>query len=207
MIATRLRVSSPPSIRPRAGRSRRRHDRDGVDAADRAEPAAPVRAAHDGDHPAHRLLVLACRQILPSFGRQVAGQDGEVTAVLATGPAGPVLELIQGQPAGRRVITSVCSVTSRSRPRHAGIRPVRSPHAPCRVSCRAVRVRRGRESREGRSHRPTLSVSQDVRAGPFGKKKSTGPSRPRFQPGFDRPLLPRRQALVPEQVDAGMVDR
>ena len=79
------------------------HDRDRVDAADSAEPAAPVRAAHDRDHPAHRLAGLGHWSgpgCLAGLLRQVAGQGGQVAAGLGGERlAGPVLELVQGEPA------------------------------------------------------------------------------------------------------------
>src|SRR6266568_1449929 len=87
------------------------HDGYGVDAADRAEPAAPLRGGHDGDHPAHRLpgrgrggrRLAALR--LAALGRQVAGQRGELAAGLGgQRPAGPVLELVQGEPADGGVL-------------------------------------------------------------------------------------------------------
>jgi hypothetical protein len=84
------------------------HDRDGVDAAHRAEPAAPVRAAHDGDHPPDRLPWRRCRGRpagLARLPRQVAGQGGQLTARLGgQRPAGSLLELVQGQPSDGGVI-------------------------------------------------------------------------------------------------------
>jgi hypothetical protein len=141
MIATRLRVSLAQVNLVAA------HDRDGVDAADRAEPAAPVRAAHDGDHPAHRLLGPGLLgRVLPRFGRQVAGQAREVTAGLGhQGPAGPVLKLVQGQPADGRVITErpQRDVTLGVRDAEGFVRFAH--HMPlAELACRAVRVRRGR---------------------------------------------------------------
>ncbi len=82
------------------------HDRDGVDAADRAEPAAPVRAGHDGDHPAHRLLGpgRSGLRLAPLLG-EVADQRGELAARLrGQGPAGSLLQLVQGEPADGGVI-------------------------------------------------------------------------------------------------------
>src|SRR5579872_1323622 len=84
------------------------HDRDGVDAAHGAEPAAPVRAAHDRDHPPDRLAARGRglrRAGLAGLPRQVAGQGGQLAAGLGVQRlAGPVLELVQGQPADRGVI-------------------------------------------------------------------------------------------------------
>src|SRR5579862_7462321 len=65
------------------------HDRDGVDLADRAEPAAPVGAAHDGHHPAHWLARRGGRGDRHVRRRrlqgQVAGQGGQRPAPAGDG--------------------------------------------------------------------------------------------------------------------------
>ena len=63
--------------------------------------ATPVRAGHDGHHPAHWLLGQGRRgAVLAHLPRQVAGQRGELAAGLGgQRPAGPLLELVQGEPA------------------------------------------------------------------------------------------------------------
>ncbi|MFY9931586.1 MAG: hypothetical protein WAK82_26650 [Streptosporangiaceae bacterium] len=83
------------------------HDGQGVDGADGPEPAAPVRATHDGDQPADRLAGhrdghgLGLTRLL----RQVAGQRGKLAAGPgAQGTAGALLELVQREPTRGRML-------------------------------------------------------------------------------------------------------
>ncbi len=75
------------------------HDRDGVDFADRAEPTAPLGAAHDGDHPAHWLARPGDHHAYRRLLGQIAGQDGQFAARLGRERVpGSILEFSQGEP-------------------------------------------------------------------------------------------------------------